>query len=51
LETIVGINLITSSVLLTILLSRFLRTFRKSPSIVVLRILQLHRLMLFLHTR
>jgi hypothetical protein len=36
LETIVGINLITSSVLLTILLSRFLRTFRKSPSIVVL---------------
>jgi hypothetical protein len=36
LETIVGINLITSSVLLAILSSRFLRTFKKSPSKVVL---------------
>ncbi len=36
LETIVGINLITSSVLLTILSSRFLRTFSKSPRKVVL---------------
>ena len=36
LEKIVGINLITSSILLTILSSRFLRTFRKSQSKVVL---------------
>lgn len=36
LETIVGINLITSSILLAILSSRFLRSFRKFPSKVVL---------------
>jgi hypothetical protein len=36
LETIVGINLITSSVLLAILSSRFLRAFRKSPNKIVL---------------
>lgn len=36
LETIVGINLITSSVLLAMLLSRFLRTLKKSSSKVVL---------------
>jgi hypothetical protein len=36
LETIVGINLITSSVLLVILSSRFLRTFRNSTSKIVL---------------
>lgn len=36
LETIVGINLITSSVLLAILSSRFVRTLRNSPSKVVL---------------
>lgn len=36
LETIVGINLITSSVLLAILSSRFLRTFRNSTSKIVL---------------
>jgi len=35
-ETIVGINLITSSVLLAILSSRFIRTLRNSPSKVVL---------------
>ena len=36
LETVVGINLITSSVLLAILSSRFLRTFRNSKNKVVL---------------
>jgi hypothetical protein len=36
LETIVGINLITSSVLLAMLSSRFLRTYRNSSSKVVL---------------
>ena len=36
LETVVGINLITSSVLLAILSSRFVRTYRNSPSKVVL---------------
>jgi hypothetical protein len=36
LETIVGINLITSSVILAILSSRFVRTFRYSPSKLVL---------------
>ena len=35
LETVVGINLITSSVLLAILSSRFVRTYRNSPSRVV----------------
>jgi hypothetical protein len=36
LETIVGINLITSSILLAILSSRFVRAFRNFPSKVVL---------------
>ena len=36
LETVVGINLITSSVLLAILSSRFVRTYRNSPSKVVM---------------
>ena len=36
LETVVGINLITSSVLLAILSSRFVRTYRNSPSKIVL---------------
>jgi hypothetical protein len=36
LETVVGISLITSSVLLAILSSRFIRTFRNIPSKVVL---------------
>ena len=36
LETVVGINLITSSVLLAILSSRFIHTYRNSPSKVVL---------------
>ena len=36
LETVVGINLITSSLLLAILSSRFVRTFMNSPSKVVL---------------
>ena len=35
LETVVGINLITSSVLLAILSSRFVRTYRNAPSKVV----------------
>jgi hypothetical protein len=35
-ETVVGINLITSSVLLAILSSRLVRTYRNSPSRVVL---------------
>jgi len=35
-ETVAGINLITSSVLLAILSSRFVHTFRNSPSKVVL---------------
>jgi hypothetical protein len=36
LETVAGINLITSSVLLAILLSRFVHTYRNSSSKVVL---------------
>ena len=36
LETVVGINLITSSILLAILSSRLVRTYRNSPSRVVL---------------